>query len=29
MGKWTLKTEPKRLAFEDEHIPDGTVWKKE
>lgn len=27
IGKWTLKTEAKRLAFEDEYIPDGTVWR--
>lgn len=27
MGKWTLKTEAKRLAFEDDHIPDKTIWR--
>ena len=26
-GKWTLKTQAKRLAFEDRYIPDGFVWR--
>ena len=27
MGKWALKTAVKRLAFEDNFIPDGTTWR--
>lgn len=27
MGKWTLETSAKRLAFEDEFIPDGLARK--
>ena len=26
-GKWTLKTQAKRLAFEDKYIPDRFVWR--
>lgn len=27
MGKYTLRTVAKRLEFEDQFIPDNTVWK--
>ena len=27
MGKWTLKIAAKRLAFEDNYIPNGTIWR--